>query len=244
MQNTVASLAQQAIETKPGHRLVPAAIERGEHRTTVYIECPVWCVEEHVDEPVSNVEDILHRSGCGVEDVLYVPSFGDAPFPILLAAYVESDPVATNPLMKAAHVAVEDPHSASLAYLTPEMAEKLADDVIGFASNLRHLARTVRLANQGGDPDMDEALRRVQAESRGWQSLTGDDIASLPIARLLKAFGVTVVDADVEVTELHGLPGRMELRVPASTSVQSREADARRLIAHSVGADLNAEASR
>jgi hypothetical protein len=246
MQNTVAAVVQQAIETKPGHRLVPATIERGEHRTTVYIECPTWCVEDHLGESVSNAEDVMHRTRATFDGAITVPSVSDAPYPIQVFAYIEADPIATNPLMQAAHITVEDPISANMALLTPDMADKLADDVIGFASHLRHLARTARLSNQAGDsnPDMDEALRQVQAEARGWQSLTGDDIASLPVARLLKAFGVTVVDADVEVTELHGLPGRMELRVPASASVQSREADARRLIAHSVGADLNAEVNR
>jgi hypothetical protein len=30
------------------------------------------------------------------------------------------------------------------------MAEELADDLVGFAAHLRHLARTARLANQAG----------------------------------------------------------------------------------------------
>ncbi|MFJ7242376.1 DUF6907 domain-containing protein [Streptomyces olivaceus] len=246
MQNTVASIVQQGIETKPGHRLVPATIERGEHRTTVYIECPTWCAEDHLGESVSNVEDVMHRTRATFDGAITVPSVSDAPYPIQVFAYVEADPIATNPLMQAAHVTVEDPVSAKMAFLTPDMADKLADDVIGFASHLRHLARTARLANQAGDsgPNMDEALRRVREGARGWQTLTGDDIASLPTARLLKAFGVTVVDADVEVTELHGLPGRMELRVPAAASVQARESDARRLLAHSVGVALNAEATK
>ncbi|RSS16629.1 DUF6907 domain-containing protein [Streptomyces sp. WAC08401] len=149
---------------RPGYRLVPAAVGRTETRQIVYIECPTWCTENHVEEPVSNVEDVMHRSTATYDDALCIPSFGPAPFPIQLFAYVEADPVATNLLMQAAHITVEDPHSASTAQLTPEMAEKLADDVIGFASHLRHLARTVRLANQAGDsdPDMDEALRRVR----------------------------------------------------------------------------------
>ncbi|ANJ07165.1 DUF6907 domain-containing protein [Streptomyces parvulus] len=151
---------------KPGYRLAPAKIGTDDSAQIVYIECPNWCDEDHVADFVGAVEDVIHRTQATYEGAVIVPSFGVAPYPQQLFAYVEADPSDTNPLLKAAHVTVEDPRAATMAYLTPEMAEKLADEVIGFASHLRHLARTVRLANQGdSDPDMDEALRRVRGEA-------------------------------------------------------------------------------
>ncbi|QKZ22054.1 DUF6907 domain-containing protein [Streptomyces chartreusis] len=144
---------------KPGHRLVPALIGNRKSAQVAYIECPNWCGDDHVTGPAA-LEDITHTSRS--EDV-HISSFLRRDDALLMFATIEQDPAAKNPLLRAAHVAVEDgdaPH-----YFTPDMAEALADDLIGFASQLRHLARTARLHNtsQGdSDPDMNEALRRVR----------------------------------------------------------------------------------
>ncbi|MDX3582006.1 DUF6907 domain-containing protein [Streptomyces europaeiscabiei] len=147
---------------KPGHRFAPAKVgATNDASVIVLIECPTWCAEDHVDEPVRHVEDIMHRSGA---EGFLVHSFIRERRTHELFAYVEADPVAENPLMRDAHVVVEDGGN-EFGYLTADMAEQLADKIVGFASHLRHLARTARLANQtaaGPDPDMDEALRRVR----------------------------------------------------------------------------------
>ncbi|MGW0764638.1 DUF6907 domain-containing protein [Streptomyces sp. NPDC002676] len=133
----------------PGYRLAPVKVEHTSGTSTiVYIECPTWCDEDHVVESVRAVEDVMHRTG-GVN--VYVPTFGYGAYPVQLHAWIESDPVAKDPSFKAAHIAVSDVTGDEGAHITPEMAEKLADDLIGFASELRHLARTARLANRGGD---------------------------------------------------------------------------------------------
>jgi hypothetical protein len=216
---------------KPGYRLVPAKVGRtNDTSVIVYIECPtVWCTEDHVDESVRNIEDVMHR-GDGAS--VYVPTFGYGAYPIQLHAEVTSDPVATDPQFRAAHIVVQDAGGNAYSHLTPEMAERLADEVVGFASQLRHQARTARLHNQANgdsDPDMNEALRRVRVGK--WQHLSGDDIATMPTAHLLKAFGVSVVAADIDAMELHGEPGSMELRIPRSTGQATRDSDARRLLA-------------
>lgn len=229
MQNTVASAVHPSPVVKPGHRLVPAKVGRSEQTSViVYIEDPTWCTEDHVAEPVRDIEDIMHRSepaGFGVLSFSHnIPDHE-------LYAYIEADPLADKPVMKAAHIVVEDGGN-EYSYLTPAMADELADKVVGFAAHLRHLARDVRQANQtSGDsaPDMDEALRRVRVGK--WQSLAAADIAALPIAHLLKVFGVTVVEADIDGAELHGEPGRMELRVPRTAGQQMRDSEARRLLA-------------
>lgn len=150
-------------EPKPGHRFVPAKVDATNATSViVLIEDPTWCTEDHVDEPVRDLADIMHR---GDTASVNVPTFGYGAYPVQLHAWLEADPVAADPAFRAAHVTVQDVGGNEYAHLTPDMAEKLADEVIGFASELRHQARIARQANQAttsSDPDMDEALRRVR----------------------------------------------------------------------------------
>lgn len=150
---------------KPGHRLVPAKVgHTNDTSVIVYIECPNWCTEDHVGEPARNIEDVMHRGDTASVTVRTGLEFLRSKVTHQLFAYLESDPVAKDGLLHAAHVVVEDGGN-EYAYMTADMTEQLADELIGFASELRHLARTARLANQttgDSDPDMDEALRRVR----------------------------------------------------------------------------------
>ena len=153
MGNTVApsvnlsGIPAQPSPLQPGFRLMPAKIgQTNDTSVLVYVQCPLWCVEDHVAEPVVHIEDLMHRSG---DASVGVRSFLRDQFTHELAAYLESDPVSKNPLMHAAHVVVEDGGN-EYAYLTPAMAEQLADNLIGFASELRTLARTARQANRTG----------------------------------------------------------------------------------------------
>jgi hypothetical protein len=148
---------------RPGHQLVPAKVGRpGETPVIAYVECANWCVVDHVAEPVGSLQDISHVSAA---PEVAAASFLQHGQQHRQWATVQTDPVAADPRLAAAHVVVED-ENAEYAHLTPEMAEEYADSLIGFASELRHLARTARMhnASQGdSDPDMDEALRRVRA---------------------------------------------------------------------------------
>ena len=144
----------------PGHRLVPARVGRtNDTSVIVYVECPNWCTQDHVAESVGDAVDISHSSG---SEGLYVRSLLKTTPTHELFAAIQSDPVASDPRLRAAHIVVEDGGN-DYAHLTPEMAEDLADKAVSFASHLRHLARTARLHNAVGDSDvdMDEALRRV-----------------------------------------------------------------------------------
>lgn len=146
---------------KPGHRLVPARIGRKGRMQIVYVECPVWCTEDHVANFQYDVEDITHY---GDIDGVAVPTMlnpDEAHF--TWSTRVASDPAAAEPSLRAAHVLVDD-GSPIEARLTPEMADDLANELIAFAAQIRAAARTARLANHVGDsdPSMDEALRRVR----------------------------------------------------------------------------------
>jgi hypothetical protein len=130
---------------RPGFRLAPAAVGRDGRTQIVGIFCPAWCTESHVDEPVGNVEDVMHR---GDQSELTVESFAFAPIPHQLYAYLAADPVASNELLRSTHVVVDNADGSQSAFLTPEMAETVADNAVKFASQLRTLARTARLHNQ------------------------------------------------------------------------------------------------
>ncbi|MGP4008145.1 DUF6907 domain-containing protein [Streptomyces sp. 4N124] len=150
-------------EPRPGHRFVPVKVgATNDTSVIVLIEDPTWCSEDHVDELVRDLSDIMHR---GAVASVHVPTFGYGAYPVQMHSWVEADPVAKEPEFRAAHVTIQDAGGNDYCHLTPAMAEKLADDAIGFASELRHQARTARLANKQtseSDPDMDESLRRVQ----------------------------------------------------------------------------------
>jgi hypothetical protein len=141
---------------RPGHRLVPAKVARsGETGVIAFIECPNWCVEDHVADYVGSLQDVMHR---GENAYVAVPTFAYGAYPVQMHASVQLDPAASDPQMRAAHVLVSDSTGNNDAYLTPEMADAVADELIGLASELRHKARTARLHN---------ASQGAQAEIRG-----------------------------------------------------------------------------
>lgn len=148
--------------SRPGYRLVPAALGApSQGQRIVHIYCPVWCTQDHVSGFQHYIEDFSHS---GDDYTVLVPSFlNDGVAVYEWSARVNQDLEDSDPRMRAAHVRLEDSTSID-AYLTPDMADETADDLIRLALKLREAARTARLHNAAGDsdPDMDEALRRVQ----------------------------------------------------------------------------------
>jgi hypothetical protein len=125
--------------------LAPAAVGRNGRMQIVHLPCPNWCTEDHVGEPVGSVEDVMHR---GDQCELTVESLAFAPIPHQLYAYLAADPVAADPRLRATYIAVDNADASLMAFLTPEMAEAVADNAIKFAEQVRALARTARLHNQ------------------------------------------------------------------------------------------------
>lgn len=109
-----------------------------------YIPCPEWCVVDHLD-PMTCFDDIVHYSDAESVTVLTLTDEGTAHSELMLN--ISSDPTARDPRMRAAHIVINDAASVD-AYLTPDMAEELADDLITFAVQIRTAARTARQANQ------------------------------------------------------------------------------------------------
>ncbi|WP_328931910.1 MULTISPECIES: DUF6907 domain-containing protein [unclassified Streptomyces] len=127
----------------PPPRLVPASIGRPGRVQVVHVACEPWCVIDHVAERVVAVEDISHR---GAPDHAQVPTMTDdlySAFEIYSQLY--SDPAADDPRMRVAAVVVTD--GSRDAYLTPDMADEAADELIAFAMGVKEKARVARLAN-------------------------------------------------------------------------------------------------
>lgn len=200
----------QTPPVQPGHRLVPALIGTINHHQIAHIECPNWCLDDHTDEPHS-LHEITHNSG---DEDVQVATFTD---PVTLAlhwsARISAAPASPHTQVRAAHIVVDD--ESTEARLTPVMAEELADDLTAFTAYLRQLARTVRAANLAAD--------RLPL----WTSLDRTDLQTMPVADLIKAFGVTVEETvgstDHLRVSLVGEPGSMRLLVHPSAPQHVRE---------------------
>jgi hypothetical protein len=162
-------MANSAISTpmpRPGHRMVPATVGWPGRQTTILIECSTWCTVDHVNDWVHALEDLDHYSqfeGWSTDCILQPGDEVHA-----LYTRVHSDPIHENPAMRQAHVLLGDGNPTD-AYLTPEMAERCADELIALAADIRNAARTARQSNAiaGRKPrrngaQADEALRRVR----------------------------------------------------------------------------------
>lgn len=130
----------------PGHHLAPVGIGApGSKQQIVFVPCPDWCTTNHVSEWVHFLEDLDHT---GEEFAVHVPSFFNGDKPVYsLSSSIGCDPMSKDPQMRAAHVIVGDEGSVD-AYLTPDMADEVADDLVKLAAKLRENARTARLHNQ------------------------------------------------------------------------------------------------
>jgi hypothetical protein len=130
----------------PGHRLAPVGIGApGPEQKIVFLPCPDFCTTDHVADWVHFIEDVNHT---GEELAVRIPSFFNGDKPVYsLAAAIGCDPMSRDPQMRAAHVIVGDTGNVD-AYLTPDTADGVADDLVKLAAKLREHARTARLHNQ------------------------------------------------------------------------------------------------
>lgn len=157
-------MANHAISTpvptvRPGYRLVAALIGTRKSSHVAWIQCPTFCAENHMADPTM-FEDITHTSR---SEEVGISSFLKRDGSLLMYAMLQTDPEATDPRLRQAHIGIE--HEGVPDYHTPDMAEKFADDLITFAVQVRHLAREARLHNQtagDSDPGMVQALRLVR----------------------------------------------------------------------------------
>lgn len=133
----------------PGMRLAPARVGRPGNVQSIYVECPSWCTQDHVEDWQYDIEDIEHT---GARFSVEVPTMADSSEPLYeWYGRVSSDPWSSDLRMRSAHVLVGD-CSREDARLTPDMTDELADKVIAYGLELRAAARVARQASQPGAP--------------------------------------------------------------------------------------------
>jgi hypothetical protein len=129
-----ASGTQAAAQVSP-QRLAPAVVDGA----VIYVDCPAWCTTDHTTPGQLLLEDITHH---GQDAALLVSSRESAP-DFLAYAGIVSEPFCRDTSGFGASIRVHD-QAAVEEYLTPDMADRLADDLVAFAARVRDMARTVR----------------------------------------------------------------------------------------------------
>jgi hypothetical protein len=117
-------------------RIVPAMID-GQR---VFLECPTWCVIDHVKENQKFLVDVWH-SGPFMD--LEAPRRDSVPM-LLACARLGIDPFSRDEAMRRPFLFIEDGGSAEGSYLSAEDAERFADNLVAFAEKMRTMGRALR----------------------------------------------------------------------------------------------------
>lgn len=114
-------------------RLSPALV----HGQPVWLQCPVWCVTDHVAENEVFLEDVAHS---GVMVDLVVPG-GEPSYRLLAHARLGADSFVPRAEDRAPFVVIDD--GSEGFQLSPAEAEVFADRLVAFAVQVRALGRTI-----------------------------------------------------------------------------------------------------
>lgn len=101
----------------------------------IHIECPDWCIIDHVAEGEGFLVDVYHGSDSAD---LMGPQMAEQPEP-LLHARLNSDPFGTDTAHHAPHIVVDD--EVELFFMAPVQALEFADNLTAFAAQVRALAK-------------------------------------------------------------------------------------------------------
>lgn len=187
------------------------------------VTCPAWCTYSHADdiERGINPDDLFHQgdkigleySADGVELSILEARIAQWPF----------DPEEGSPYIEF----IPEGRTAASVHLS---------DALAVSAEVRKVRAQLRALEELGDKlseaqAVDHALN-TRGDLTPWFSLTRTDLLSMPIAYLLKVFGVTVVETEdigrKAVVALYGEPGAMELRVLPDAPQHLREDETRR----------------
>lgn len=114
--------------------LRPASVNG--HR--IYVECPTWCVADHVADNWGAVEDITHVSELVK---LSVPGYEATCDPVA-TAHLYADPFTSNERERESAVMVNcDPAESMFRLRSPEACEQFAERLEGFAAAVREQGR-------------------------------------------------------------------------------------------------------
>jgi len=117
-------------------RIVPAMID-GQR---VFLECPTWCVIDHIRENQRFIEDVWHS---GEFADLEAPRRNGTPS-LLAYARLGIDPFSRDDAMRRPFLFIEDGSSAEGSYMEADHAEQFADNLVAFAEKIRTMGRALK----------------------------------------------------------------------------------------------------
>ncbi|WP_020117537.1 DUF6907 domain-containing protein [Streptomyces canus] len=190
--------------------------------------CPDWCADDHAREIEHGLNDPADLQHLGAPIALSFDDV-DGERETILAARLVQWPFAA------------DGDSQPYVDLTPEAstAESLmCRDRFELDNEIRrvraHLRRLIEMGDRLAQAQADDHARRSPGSREPWLSLTRTDLLSMPIAYLVKVFGITAVETEEigrpGVLALFGEPGAMELRVLPDVPQHLREDETRRCL--------------
>jgi hypothetical protein len=127
------TVADAPVVAEPAVRLAPVVRPALVNGQQVFVECPSWCVSDHVADSVRHLEDLEHE---GRVTDLVVP--GGPGYGLLAHARLGSDPFGRD-AGRGAYVVVDD--QSDPFQLSPEEASVFADRLEAFARQVRGLSR-------------------------------------------------------------------------------------------------------
>ncbi|MFF2933514.1 DUF6907 domain-containing protein [Streptomyces mirabilis] len=189
--------------------------------------CPAWCAVDHSDEievGLTSPEDLQHMG-----DAINLGFNVDGGRDTILEARLVQWPFA--PQGEAAPYIDFVPEASSGEGMTCHSRLELDDQIRRVRAHLNDL---VRLGDRLAEAQAVDHAAHSQRADAPWLSLGRTDLQSLPVAYLLKVFGVTVVEVEdtgrKALLALYGEPGAMEIRVYPDVPQQLREDETRRAL--------------
>ncbi|KAB1149218.1 hypothetical protein F7R91_05520 [Streptomyces luteolifulvus] len=185
--------------------------------------CPDWCTYDHTDDAEFGIEPTnLYHHG----DKIGLEYSADGVDLSILEARLVQWPFDSGEDAPYIEFIPEGRTAASLPLLDPLM---VGEEIRKVRGQLRALEE---LGDRLSEAQAKHHARRSHDSEAPWLSLTRTDLLSMPVAYLLKVFGVTVVETEdtgrKALVALHGEPGAMELRVKPDVPQHLREDETRR----------------
>jgi hypothetical protein len=157
-------------------------------------ECPAWCVKDHASEIEGGIyaEDLTHEGKEVSLSFTTVESERD----VILSARITQWPYSDEDGSEVPFMALM-PNADSgetLGYLTPSQVETQIRKVEQHLAELRRMNERLIAARS----------QNHEAAGRRWEQLRGDDIETMPVSTLLRAFGARVVEVEAMPHNVQG----------------------------------------
>ncbi|MCT9078818.1 DUF6907 domain-containing protein [Streptomyces fulvoviolaceus] len=213
--------AKQGVVEEP--RTITYPLDSGGSVTST---CPAWCTYDHTDDVASGLtepSDLFHQG-----DAVSLGFTAQGVEQSILDARIAQWPFSQDD--KKPYVELVPEGRTAVGRILASRLE-LDDEIRRVRAHLREL---LDLGDQLAEAQADDHARHFLHDDTAWMTFTRTDLQSLPIAYLLRVFGVTVVETEDigrrAVAALYGEPGAMELRIKPDMSQYLREDQARRLL--------------